>query len=40
MGEVGKSLDSCGMFRDPVIAILGAIAKQERVRISERRSKE
>ena len=29
-------LDSCGMFREAVIAILGAIAKQERVRISER----
>jgi DNA invertase Pin-like site-specific DNA recombinase len=29
-------LDSCGMFREAVIAILGAIAKQERVRISKR----
>jgi DNA invertase Pin-like site-specific DNA recombinase len=29
-------LDSCGMFKDAVIAILGVIAKQERVRISER----
>jgi DNA invertase Pin-like site-specific DNA recombinase len=29
-------LDSCGMFREAVIAILGAIAKQEPVRISER----
>jgi len=29
-------LDSCGMFRDAIIAILGTIAKQERVRISER----
>jgi DNA invertase Pin-like site-specific DNA recombinase len=29
-------LDSCGMFRDAIIAILGAIAKQERTRISER----
>ncbi len=29
-------LDSCGMFKDAVIAILGTIAKQERVRISER----
>lgn len=29
-------LDSCGIFRDAVIAILGAIAKQERTRISER----
>ena len=29
-------LDSCGMFKDAVIAILGTIAKQERLRISER----
>jgi len=29
-------LDSCGVFRDAVLAILAAIAKQERVRISER----
>lgn len=29
-------LDSCGLFRDAIIAILGTIAKQERVRISER----
>jgi DNA invertase Pin-like site-specific DNA recombinase len=29
-------LDSCGMFRDAVIGILAAIAKQERVRISLR----
>jgi DNA invertase Pin-like site-specific DNA recombinase len=29
-------LDSCGMFRDAIIAILGAIAKQERTRIRER----
>jgi DNA invertase Pin-like site-specific DNA recombinase len=29
-------LDSCGMFKDAIIAILGVIAKQERVRISER----
>jgi len=29
-------LDSTGMFRDAVIAILAAVAKQERVRISER----
>jgi DNA invertase Pin-like site-specific DNA recombinase len=29
-------LDSCGMFKDSVIAILGTIAKQERVRLSER----
>jgi DNA invertase Pin-like site-specific DNA recombinase len=29
-------LDSCGIFKDAVIAILGTVAKQERVRISER----
>jgi hypothetical protein len=29
-------LDSCGLFRDAVLAILAAIAKQERVRRSER----
>ena len=29
-------LDSCGMFKDAVIAILGCIAKQERARIAER----
>lgn len=29
-------LDSCGIFKDTVIAILGTIARQERVRISER----
>ena len=29
-------LDSCGRFKDAVIAILGTIAKQERVRLSER----
>ena len=29
-------LDSCGIFKDAVIAILGTIAKQEKVRISER----
>jgi DNA invertase Pin-like site-specific DNA recombinase len=29
-------LDGTGMFRDAVISILAAIAKQERVRISER----
>jgi DNA invertase Pin-like site-specific DNA recombinase len=29
-------LDSCGIFRDAVIAILGTIAKQERLRLSER----
>lgn len=29
-------LDSCGMFREAVLAILATIAKQERVRLSER----
>jgi DNA invertase Pin-like site-specific DNA recombinase len=29
-------LDSCGMFRDAVISILAVIAKQERLRVSER----
>ncbi len=29
-------LDSCGIFRDAVISILATIAKQERLRISER----
>lgn len=29
-------LDSCGMFKNAIIAILGTIAKQERVRIRER----
>jgi DNA invertase Pin-like site-specific DNA recombinase len=29
-------LDSCGIFKDAIIALLGAIAKQERVRLSER----
>jgi DNA invertase Pin-like site-specific DNA recombinase len=29
-------LDSCGEFRDAVLAILAAIAKQERIRIGER----
>ncbi len=29
-------LDSCGLFRDAVIRILATIAKQERVRLSER----
>jgi DNA invertase Pin-like site-specific DNA recombinase len=29
-------LDSCGMFKDAVISILAIIAKQERVRLSER----
>ena len=29
-------LDSCGAFKDAVLAILAAVAKQERLRISER----
>jgi len=29
-------LDSCGLFRDAVVGILASIAKQERVRLSER----
>src|SRR5258707_10883117 len=29
-------LDSCGIFRDAVIGILAAVAKQERIRLSER----
>lgn len=29
-------LDSCGLFKDAIIAILGTLAKQERIRISER----
>src|SRR5688572_19484718 len=29
-------LDSCGIFRDAVISILAALAKQERIRIRER----
>lgn len=29
-------LDSCGMFREVVIALLAVLAKQERVRLSER----
>lgn len=29
-------LDSCGVFRDAVLAILASVAKQERIRISER----
>jgi DNA invertase Pin-like site-specific DNA recombinase len=28
--------DSCGIFKDAVISILATIAKQERIRISER----
>jgi DNA invertase Pin-like site-specific DNA recombinase len=30
-------LDSCGVFRDAVVSILGVIAKQERIRITTRR---
>jgi DNA invertase Pin-like site-specific DNA recombinase len=29
-------LDSCGMFRDAVVGILASVAKQERIRLSER----
>jgi len=29
-------LDSCGVFKDAIIAILGTIARQERLRLSER----
>jgi DNA invertase Pin-like site-specific DNA recombinase len=29
-------LDSCGLFKDAVISILATIAKQERIRLSER----
>ena len=29
-------LDSCGLFKDAAIAIIGTVAKQEKVRISER----
>ena len=29
-------LDSCGVFKDAVLAILAVVAKQERIRISER----
>jgi DNA invertase Pin-like site-specific DNA recombinase len=29
-------LDSCGIFKDAVLSILATIAKQERVRLSER----
>ena len=29
-------LDSCGMFKDAVISILAVVARQERVRLSER----
>lgn len=31
-----QDLDSCGIFKDAVLAILAVIAKQERVRLSER----
>jgi DNA invertase Pin-like site-specific DNA recombinase len=31
-------LDSCGIFRDAVLSILATIAKQERIRRSERAS--
>ena len=31
-----RYLDSCGIFKDAVIGILAVIAKQERVRLSER----
>ena len=29
-------LDSCGLFKDAVLAMLAVVAKQERVRLSER----
>jgi len=29
-------LDSCGLFKDAIISILGTLARQERVRLSER----
>src|SRR5689334_6672006 len=29
-------LDSCGLFKDAVVSILATIAKQERIRLSER----
>jgi DNA invertase Pin-like site-specific DNA recombinase len=29
-------LDSCGIFKDAVLSILATIAKQERIRLSER----
>jgi DNA invertase Pin-like site-specific DNA recombinase len=31
-----RYLDSCGVFRDAVLSILATIAKQERIRLSER----
>lgn len=31
-----QHLDSCGIFKDAALAILAVIAKQERVRLSER----
>ena len=33
---VEQYFDSCGIFRDAVIAIIATVAKQERIRISER----
>lgn len=33
---IEQYLDSCGVFRDAVISILATIAKQERIRLSER----
>jgi DNA invertase Pin-like site-specific DNA recombinase len=33
---IEQYLDSCGIFKDAVLAILAVIAKQERVRLSER----
>jgi DNA invertase Pin-like site-specific DNA recombinase len=33
-----ECLDSCGIFRDAVLSILATIAKQERIRRSERAS--
>jgi DNA invertase Pin-like site-specific DNA recombinase len=35
-GYAEPYLDSCGVWGDAIIAILGTIAKQERIRISER----
>src|SRR5207248_2461079 len=34
--DKGQYVDSCGLFKDAVISILATIAKQERVRLSER----
>jgi hypothetical protein len=36
IGPSANSTDSCGVFKDAVIGILAVIAKQERVRLSER----